>query len=327
MRYTVCAFAASLLLAPVLECADVRVGIIGLDTSHVVEFTKLLNDETHSEHVSGARVVAAFKGGSPDVHASASRLEKFTSELSQRFHVVMVNDIPTLCEMVDAILLESVDGRVHLEQVRPVFRAHKRVFIDKPLAAGLADAAEIVRLGRVMKTSWFSASSARFAPEFVALRRNEQIGPILGVAAYGPAPLEPSNPGLLWYGIHAVEALYTVMGAGCESVTSSSNADYDLVVGKWKDGRIGTVRGIRKGKDDLGVLAFGEKTILFTPLKDDSYAPLVREIVRFFQTGEVPVHDAETLETIAFIDAAERSRRLGGVPVQLEAHPGGGAGN
>jgi predicted dehydrogenase len=297
--------------------AELRIGIIGLDTSHVIAFTKVLNDPSDPDHVPGGKVVAAFKGGSPDVPASATRVDKFTAELRDRFKVQIVEDLSALCNLVDAILLESVDGRVHLSQVRQAFRAMKPVFIDKPLAAGLTDAVQIERLGRESGTPWFSSSSLRFAPEFEKVRNDSGNGEILGVEAYGPASLEPTNPGLFWYGIHAVESLFTVMGPGCVSVSTTSNQDYDLVVGVWKDGRIGTVRGLRKGQEDYGVLLFREKAIQHVPVQDVSYVPLVREIVKFFQSGRPPVPNDVTLEIMAFMDAAERSRQQGGAVVRL----------
>src|SRR5918994_7739048 len=127
----------------IAQTPEIRVGIIGTDTSHVTAFTKLLNDRSDPGHVAGARVVAAFKGGSPDVDASRTRIDRFAAELRDQWGVEFVDSIEELCERVDAVLLESVDGRPHLHQVRPVFKAGKRVFIDKPLTAGYADAREI----------------------------------------------------------------------------------------------------------------------------------------------------------------------------------------
>ncbi|MCI0391928.1 MAG: gfo/Idh/MocA family oxidoreductase, partial [Acidobacteria bacterium] len=114
------------------QTQEIKVGIIGLDTSHVTAFTKLLNDKSDHNHIPGARVVAAFKGGSPDVEASRTRIDRFTAELKDKWGVEIVGSIEELCKKVDAVLLESVDGRPHLNQVRPVFAAKKRVFIDKP---------------------------------------------------------------------------------------------------------------------------------------------------------------------------------------------------
>lgn len=300
-----------------LEAAELRIGIIGLDTSHVVAFTKSLNDASSPDHVPGGRVVAAFKGGSPDVPASATRVDKFTAELESTYGVRIVATIAELCDLVDAVLLESVDGRVHLEQAREVLRRRKPLFIDKPMAASFADAKAIARLAEESGTPWFSSSSLRFAPAYQQFLAGAGRGAVLGVEAHGPASLEPTNPGLFWYGIHAVETLFTLMGPGCVSVSMTSNADYDLAVGVWNDGRIGTVKGLRKGHQAYGALVYGEKSVTYLPVTDVSYVPLVRQIVTFFETGRPPIPPAETLEIMAFMDAAERSRLKGGAREEL----------
>ena len=317
MRVTVMILASGIFSLMRAVGADLRVGIIGLDTSHVIAFTNSLNDPSSPDHVPGGHVVAAFKGGSPDLTASAGRIDKFAAELQDKYKVKLVDSIPTLCDMVDVILLESVDGRPHLEQARQVFRSRKPVFIDKPLAASLADAKEIARLARESRTPWFSSSSLRFAPAYQQLIRDMSAGAILGAETYGPASLEPTNPGLFWYGIHAVESLFTIMGTGCVSATMTSNDDFDLAVGTWRDGRIGVVKGLRKGKEDYGALVFREKDIVHIPAGDVSYVPLIRQIMEFFKTGKSPVPAEETLEIMAFMDAAERSRQQGGAPVKL----------
>lgn len=309
-----------LLAAPVARAQEpvIRVGIIGLDTSHVTAFTALLNDPANPNHVPGARVVAAYKGGSPDVESSASRLERFTNELKTKWNVEIVDSIEELCRKVDAVLLESVDGRPHLAQVRPVLAAKKRVFIDKPLTASYRDAREIARLARESGTPFFSTSSLRFVAEVQQLKTNEKLGRMLGAFTFSPSPTEPHHPDLFWYGIHGVEMLFTLMGTGCESVTRVYTAGADVVVGQWKDGRTGTFRGIRDGKQDYGAIAFGSQAVLPTnvPMKVD-YRGLVVEIVKFFQTGVPPVSPEETLEVMAFMEAAELSKAQSGRPVKL----------
>jgi predicted dehydrogenase len=303
----------------VAQSQEIKVGMIGLDTSHVTAFTKLLNDKSDPNHVPGARVVAAFKGGSPDVESSRARIDRFTAELKDKWGVEIVDSIEELCKKVDAVLLESVDGRPHLSQVRPVFAARKRVFIDKPFAASYAGAHEIVRLSRESGTPFFSSSSLRFVEDLQAVKRDEKLGALLGAFTYGPAPTEPHHPDLFWYGIHAVEMLYTLMGPGCESVTRVRADGADVVTGKWEDGRVGTMRGIRDGKPDYGAVAFGTKANLATPasMKSD-YRNLLVEIVKFFQTGAPPVPPEETLEIMAFMEAADLSKARGGAPVMLK---------
>lgn len=316
---------AALSVAAVVQAQDnsetkvIRFGIIGTDTSHATQFAKLLNHPDAKDHVPGGKVTHAFKGGSPDIPSSADRVEKYAEELQTSHGVTIVNSIPELLPHVDAVMLESVDGRPHLEQVKPVFAAKKPVFIDKPLAGSLKDALEIQRLAKESGTPCFSASSLRWFPGVTSLMDNPKVGDITGVSAYSPCELEPHHPDLFWYGIHGVEILYTLMGTGCETVSRTSTDDFDYVVGTWKDGRIGTFRGIRKGKTDFGAIAFGTKGIQKSdPVSGNLYIPLVSHIVKFAQTGEAPVSIDTTVEMMAFMEAADESKRQGGKPVSIQ---------
>ncbi len=105
---------AFLLVAQLAAAADIRLGIIGTDTSHVPAFTQMLNSEAGAkDHVAGARVVAAYKGGSKDIESSISRVDQYAEEVRTKWGVEIVPDIATLLSKVDAVLLSSVDGRVH----------------------------------------------------------------------------------------------------------------------------------------------------------------------------------------------------------------------
>jgi hypothetical protein len=304
------------LVAAALPAADLKVGLIGLDTSHVIAFTELLNNASNPDHIAGARVVAGYRGGSPDIESSRTRIDKFTEQLRAKYGVEIVPDIASLAARVDAVLLESVDGRVHLEQVRPVFAAGKRVFIDKPLASTYADAREIARLGRQAGVPWFSSSSLRYSSHVTEWKGQT----ILGAFTWGPAPTESHHQlELSWYGIHSVEMLYALMGTGCESVTHTSTGGADLVVGRWRDGRIGAVRGGRQGASDYGAVVFGPKQARASePSKGAAYAKLLVDVVKFFQTGVPPVPNEETVEIFAFMDAAQRGKDAGGAPMRLE---------
>jgi predicted dehydrogenase len=295
----------------------VRVGIIGLDTSHVIEFTRIFNDPSDPEHVPGVMVVSAFKGGSPDVKDSWTRVDKFTEELRDKWKIQIVNDIPTLCRMVDAVLLESVDGRTHLQQVKPVLAAKKPVFIDKPLAASYSDAKEIATLAKEAGVPWFTSSSLRFWEETERLKNPAGVGKILGYSVYGPSPTEPHHPDLMYYGIHAVEMLYTLMGSGCESVSRVSTEDEEVVTGRWKDGRLGVMRGFRGEFYEYGITLFGDKKVLRSEPRPDSYRPLLVEIANFFRTRVSPVDPDQTLEMFAFMEAADVSKNKEGAAVPL----------
>ncbi|MGI8746680.1 MAG: Gfo/Idh/MocA family protein [Bryobacteraceae bacterium] len=300
-----------------LSSAELRLGIVGTDTSHVIAFTRTLNDPSAPDHIPGARVVAAYKGGSPDIESSRSRIDKFTQDLQDKWHIRIVESVPELCQQVDAVLLESVDGRVHLAQARQIIAAHKPLFIDKPLAAKLEDAREIARLAKEAGVPWFSTSSLRY--NGVATLRTPDLE---GATTWGPGPFEQHHYlDLAWYAIHPIEMLYTLMGTGCQEVTRISGADADVITGRWKDGRIGTVRALRP-YGTYGAVAFRRgqgkgQSFEISGSPHDGYAPLVREIVKFFETGVPPVSNEETLEIFAFMDAAQHSKESGGKPVAL----------
>ncbi|WP_145371083.1 Gfo/Idh/MocA family oxidoreductase [Maioricimonas rarisocia] len=297
------------------EAKTIRVGVIGLDTSHSLAFTKVMNAENPDAAVAGCRVVAAYPHGSPDIESSVSRIPKYTEEI-QKLDVKIVDSIDELLEQVDAVLLETNDGRPHLEQVLPVLKAGKPVFVDKPIAASLVDAIAIIEAAEHYGVPLFSSSSLRFM-EAAQEVRSGKYGDVLGCDAYSPCSLEETHPDLYWYGIHGVETLFTVMGTGCEQVSRASTENFDVATGVWKDGRIGTFRGLRAGKTGYGGTAFCSKGIVALE-RFRGYGPLVESIVHFFKTGEAPVEQAETLEIYAFMTAADESKRQGGAPVRIE---------
>ena len=292
--------------------ASLRIGVIGMDTSHVPAFARLLNDANDPHHVPGGRIVAAVPTYSADIASSIGRVGGFTRD-AEALGVAMVSDIPALLAQVDAVLLESVDGRRHLAEARPAIAARKPLFIDKPLAHNYADAAAIVRLAAAASCPLFSASSLRYDVNLAALKADPAVGAVIGCDAFSPATLEPTNPGYFWYGVHGVETLYTFMGPGCERIYAHHTAAADLLVGYWRDGRLGTVRGTRAGEHGYGVTVFGANRIgqaqysTTVPL----YSQLLQQIIPFFQTGSAPVPAAETLEMMAFMQAAIMSEAEG----------------
>jgi len=290
-----------------------RIGMIGLDTSHVTAFTRLINDPAKNY---GCKVVAGYPGGSPDIPSSANRVDKFTEELREKYDVEIVDTIEELCRKVDGVLLESVDGRPHLKQAIPVIKAGKPLFIDKPMAGNLADVLEIFRLAKENNVPCWSSSSLRYFPAIVEMKQKDEIGEVLGCNVYSPCSIEEHHPDLYWYGVHGVEMLFTVMGTGCQSVRRVQTESSEFVVGIWNDGRVGTYRGLKTGKSGYGVTIFGSKGIIEGG-KYGGYEPLVVEIIKFFKTGKVPVPPEETIEIFAFMSAADDSKAKAGAPISI----------
>lgn len=293
-----------------------RVGIIGLDTSHSVAFTTALNASDPVPELNGYRVTAAYPKGSNDIESSTKRIAGYTEEV-KNLGVEIVNSIEDLLKKTDVILLETNDGRPHLEQAMLVLKAGKPMFIDKPVAASLKDTIAIYNAAKKYKVPTFSSSSLRYMESVQDVVKGK-IGAVLGADTFSPATLEKTHPDLFWYGIHGVEILFTVMGVGCKEVVRINTRDTDIVVGTWKDGRVGSFRGTRTGKHDYGGTVYGENgNLSLGPFK--GYDSLLVQIIHFFKTGKPPVTPEETLEIYAFMEAADESKRKGGATVSLEA--------
>lgn len=298
--------------APAWAVKELRAGIIGTDTSHVPQFVRIF----HAHPEWKVRVVAAFKGGSPDLPLSATRLEGFARTI-QADGVEIVDSIPALLDKVDVVLLTSVDGRPHLAQVTPVFKAGKRVFIDKPLAASLADARAIAALSAETRTPFFSASSVRFHDDIPRLRNDAGVGRVKSVESTYLLQTIDFHPDLFYYGIHGVEALYAVMGTGCVSLTRRMDGEADVTTCTWKDGRVGVYRGLPKADPAQPLIRIvGEKGVAQTVGAADSLTAS-RIIAEFFHTGRSPVDVAQTLEVFEFMTAAQLSKERGGAEVSL----------
>ncbi len=293
-----------------------NVGIIGCDTSHVLHFSALLNLSNETEFA-GFRITHAYRWGSRDIVSCTNRWEKYCPKLIAN-KVAFVDSIAELLQKVDYVLLETNDGREHYAQALEVFKSGKPVFIDKPLAHDLADAIRIVDAAKRMGAKFFSCSGCRFAPGARAARSGE-LGVVRGADVWSAESIEPHHSRYFWYAIHAGEPLLTIMGPGVETAAATSCAYEDVVVGTWKDGRIGVMRALdfqRRGTAGGGAI-FTERNGVVEMGRNKDYRPLLSEVFRFFRTGVAPVSPEETLEILAFLAAGEESRRLGGVPVSV----------
>jgi len=297
---------------PLTNLKNKRIGIIGLDTSHSIAFTtSLLQD---SERFKGYKVVAAYPYGTKTIPSATSRIPQYIEQI-KTLGVEIVDSIKTLLKKVDFVLLETNDGRLHLEQAREVFKAKKPLFIDKPLAASYQDAAKIFALSAQYKVPFFSSSSLRYISGLQDVIAGK-YGKVLGADVYSPAEIDSSHPDFFWYGIHGVEMLFAAMGVGCKSISRTHTADTDILVGIWEDGRVGTVRGTRSGQPEFGGTIYCESATV-TLGKFEGYSLLLDEIVEFFETKKLPFDGAETLEICAFIEAADISRTQKGAKVDL----------
>jgi hypothetical protein len=199
--------------------------------------------------------------------------------------------------------------------MKQIIRAGKPVFMDKPVAASLKDAVEIYKLAATTQVPVFSASAIRWYPGVLEVANAEKT-PARGAISYGPAHVLPHHPDLFFYGIHPAEALFTVMGSGCLTVTRVTTPSASIVTGLWTGHRTGTLHAIHDGAKAYKLIRFGD-TQVFEQKSEGDYTPMLREIVKFFQTKQPPVSAKQTLEIYAFMEAAEESKRRDGKSISL----------
>ncbi len=299
----------------------IKAGIIGLDTSHATAFVETLNkgakNPEDAPKIANIKVVVAFAQGSKDIESSTKRVPEYTSKV-KAMGVEIVETVEELVKKVDVVFLESNDGRVHWEQLKPVLAARKPVFIDKPLAGNLVDVVRILDVFEKSKVPMFCSSSLRFSKATQSVR-NGSIGSVLSAETYSPAHIEPTHSDLYWYGVHGCEALMTVMQSGCETVQRGVTPDGKIeVTGLWKGGRKGVFRESNgKDRSGYGGKAIGEKGEA-TVGNFDGYDVLLFEIVKMFRGQPSPVRIDEMLELYAFMEAADESKRQGGAVVKIK---------
>ncbi|HTX54186.1 MAG TPA: Gfo/Idh/MocA family oxidoreductase [Candidatus Baltobacteraceae bacterium] len=296
-----------------------NIGLIGLDTSHVEGFAGLLNDPAQADHLPGGRIVAAYPGGSPDFPLSIDRVPKYTEKLRDQYGVTILESPQAVAEAVDAVILTSVDGRVHLRQFEAIAPLRKPVFVDKPFATTTADARGIVAAAARHGTPIFSSSSLRFAGALQAVLADGAGGPIIGADFFGPLHLQPTQPGFFWYGIHTAEMLFAALGPGCAAVRVTATPTHELAIGTWRDGRLGVIRGNRSGNNAFGGVVHREAGSRWVDVAAGRRPDLglTVAILEFFRGGPAPVPAAETLELTRFLEAANESRDHGGRDVTL----------
>lgn len=293
----------------------IKIGIIGLDTSHSTAFTELLNGDSDDKFVKEFEVVAAYPYGSKTIQSGYERIPGYIEEV-KKHGVEITSSIAELLDKVDCVMLETNDGRIHLEQAMEVFKSGKICYIDKPIGATLGQAIAIYEMAEKYNVPIFSSSALRYSPQNQKLR-NGEFGKILGADCYSPHKVEPTHPDFGFYGIHGVETLYTLMGTGCESVNRMSSQDADVVVGRWKDGRIGTFRGIKEGPAIYGGTAYTPKGSIAAG-GYEGYKVLLDQILTFFKTGVAPISKEETIEIFTFMKASNMSKEQNGKIVTME---------
>lgn len=293
--------------------SPIRIGLIGLDTGHVVTTSAMLNDPAHEWHIPGAKVVIACADASLDFF-NHSRVATYETAIRDSYGVPIVQSIREVAEASDVNFLSAIDARSRLRQFNEILEFRKPVIVEKPLTLHYSDAVTMFEAAAAVGIPLFCCSTLRYAQNFTEAMRNCDSQTILGADVSGPMPMEPQLPGLFWYGVHMTELLYASLGIGCKRVTATSSEIHDVITGEWKDGRIGTVRGNRAGNSAFHLLLHFEDKSRWIDVRSHpkpDFASFLEKALDMVRTGQSPIPASEALEIIRFMEAANESRRTG----------------
>ncbi len=310
----------------------VRIGILGFDNYQSLAFTQDWHKPpADNPDLAGLKVVAAWRGGSPDIEETLVDIKRWEPRLIEQ-GVSIEDSINAVVAKCDAVIIMTIDGRAHLELAEQALKARKPTYIGRPMAASLEDVIAIFDLAKKYNTPVFSCSQHRYSPGFLDMKNHPEVGEVIGCNVYGGCPTVDHHPDLFWHAIHSFDTLYTIMGPGAVSVTRARTDDTELITGVWKDGRIGSYRGIRRGKPKYSATVFGDKGVapagiygypapvngVVPKSRYKGYENVATEIAKFFKTGKLPIEPEETIELFGFMEAAHESHRRGGVPVRID---------
>jgi predicted dehydrogenase len=289
---------------------DIRIALIGLDSSHSVEFARRMQapDCPQDHRVHGMRAVTCLRFETPfqdqqGLDDRQAQLESWGIEVTESFEDAVAD--------CDALFVEINDAAYHLEYFTKVAELGKPFFLDKPLADTIDNGRKICSIAAARNVGFFSASSLRFVPALTAAC--ETVPEPQCCTVYGPLGQAPAGSSIVWYGVHSFEMLQRAMGTGAQTLQTRQDESGVVVVVDYANGARGVVELTVGAYVYGGCLRTSNTSAPFVVDMGSAYTDLLVEIGTFLAGGEAPMDMAETLEIMAMLDAAERSLLSGAV--------------
>jgi len=282
----------------------VNVALIGLDSSHTIEFARRMvaPDCPVDQRVVGLNPLACLRFPSP--FQSEAGMDQRQEQL-ESWGVRVTTSLPVAVAGCDALMLLINDPARHLEYVAACAPMGRRIFLDKPLADNVANGRRIFDLVKSGNVGLFSASSLRF-PQSLSSACAELPRPRF-VHAFGAFGTAPAGSSIVWYGVHTFEMLQRAMGRGALSVHTRCDGAGMTVLVRYPDDRRGLVELSEGAHVYGGFLRDRERTIPFVADTSRTYVDLLKHIATFFQTGVAPLELEDSMEVMGLLDAAQRS--------------------
>lgn len=230
-----------------------------------------------------------------------------TDEWCERNNVQRCFSIDELVEKSDVITILSPDNcEFHEALCQIPLRSGKRVYIDKTFAPNAEIGQRIFDLANKFHTPCYSTSALRFAKEYLELDRKQ----IVGIASVG-------GDGFEIYVIHQLEPVIMLMQTPVKRVMAMSTTEFYTLILEFTDGRLATINGYPHGFPYILNVAFNNGQNREVAAKEDFFIPFIKELVRFYKDGIIPVSQEETLQIMAARGAAAEALKHPGIWINI----------
>lgn len=221
-----------------------------------------------------------------------------TDEWCKAFGAEKCETIEELCEKSDYILiLAPSNPETHLRYAERAFRCGKNTYVDKSFAPDFATAKKIFDLAEKYGTKFFSTSALRYATEL-----DEYAG------ACEALTIIDSGASVNEYVIHSTEMLVKLMGVGAKRLKSENNLDQHIVTIEYQDGRKANLVFVSNyGTPTAFIPCVKGGESKFVPVESSFFQLLLADILKFYQSGNVPFDVKQTLEVMKIRDAIIKS--------------------
>ncbi|MDD3696035.1 MAG: Gfo/Idh/MocA family oxidoreductase [Lentisphaeria bacterium] len=289
---------------------NLKVAVIGLDTSHSVELPRLCMaaDLPADKKVDGLTITACQRFETP--FQNKEGLDKRQEQL-EAWGIKVTECFDEAIADCDAVMIEINDPALHLPYFEKVAPLGKPIFLDKPLAGSLQEGRKILELAKKYNARVFSCSSLPLTPTIaVAIDKLEGEEVKLG-QTFGALGTAPAGESLIWYGVHSFEMLQRLMGCGAEKVFAVENEVSVTTNVVYPEGRRGLIESIRGMWRYGGRVQSQKKAEFFHVDNSRLYFYLLSCIRDFFHGGPAPIAMEQTFEGQAMMCAALESLKTG----------------
>ncbi len=243
--------------------------------------------------------------------AGANVTHIFCDDRHDAEHVAACSLIPNVVDapekmigQVDAVIIATDIGGEHVARVKPFVEAELPVFVDKPLCDNSADLATFSKWIVDEKRPIMSSSAMRYAKEYMPYQKStNELGELRFVSATMCKKWET-------YGIHALEAIYPIVGPGFKTIQNLGTPERNIVHMTHKLGidiMIALIKDVQYGG---GIRLAGTKGNAYVCSNDTFYAfkAQLQAFVDFLRSGEYPFPFSETEELMKLVIGGLESR-------------------